>query len=140
MATQHAHAPEHQDEHPAHAEHSHHPNYVRIYVVLLVLLGISIIGPEAGIRWVTLATAFGVAVWKAYLVAKNFMHLNFAPRYVGYLVATTLLFMLLFFAAVAPDVMKQDGTRWVKPDGWQQTAGGHAAEGHGAEDPGGGGH
>ena len=63
MATQHAHAPEPHDEHPAHAEeHTHHPNYVRIYVILLVLLGVSVIGPEFGIRWVTLVTAFGVAV------------------------------------------------------------------------------
>ena len=93
MATQHAHAPHHDpDEHPMPVEHTHHPNYVRIYVILLLLLGVSIIGPEFGIRWVTLVTAFGIAIWKAYLVAKNFMHLNFAPRYVGYLVATTLLF------------------------------------------------
>lgn len=133
MATQHAHVPQHHDEHPAHEEHTHHPNYVRVYVILLVLLGVSIIGPEFGIRWVTLATAFGVAIWKAYLVAKNFMHLNFAPRYVGYLVATTLLFMLLFFAAVSPDVMKQEGTGWMKPQHWQQTAAeAHADEGHGS--------
>lgn len=134
MATQHAHAPQHdQDEHPMPVEHTHHPNYVRIYVILLALLGVSIIGPEFGIRWVTLATAFGVAVWKAYLVAKNFMHLNFAPRFVGYLVATTLLFMLLFFAAVAPDVMKQEGSGWVKPQHWQLSnaeGGGHGGGEH----------
>jgi caa(3)-type oxidase subunit IV len=135
MATQHAHAPQPHDEHPAHeAEHTHHPNYVRIYVILLVLLGVSIVGPEFGIRWVTLLTAFGVAVWKAYLVAKNFMHLNFAPRFVGYLVATCLLFMLLFFAAVAPDVMKQEGSGWVKPYLIQANVEAHAGEG------GGGGH
>jgi caa(3)-type oxidase subunit IV len=134
MATQHAHAPQHdQDEHPMPVEHSHHPNYVRIYVILLVLLGVSVIGPEFGIRWVTLVTAFGIAVWKAYLVAKNFMHLSFAPRFVGYLVATTLLFMLLFFAAVAPDVMKQEGSGWVKPQHWQVSnadAGAHGGAEH----------
>jgi|SRR5690606_23132139 len=131
MATQHAHAPEPPDEHPAHAEeHGHHPNYVRIYVILLVLLAVSVAGPELGIRWVTLVTAFGVAVWKAYLVAKNFMHLNLAPRYVGYLVATVLLFMMLFFAGVAPDVMKQEGARWMKPQHWQQAATHGAAEHH----------
>lgn len=119
MATQHAPASAPHDEHPSHEEHTHHPDYVRVYVILLVLLAVSIVGPELGIRWVTLVTAFGVAVWKAYLVAKNFMHINFAPRYVGYLVATCLLFMVLLFAAVAPDVMKTEGTRWTKP-AWQQ--------------------
>lgn len=115
MATQQAHAPTPHDEDPAYEAPHHHPNYLRVYVFLLVLLGVSIIGPEFGIRWVTLVTAFGVAVWKAYLVAKNFMHIDMAPRFVGYLVATCLIFMLLFFAGVAPDVMKQEGAGWVKP-------------------------
>lgn len=120
MATQHAPVSTGHDEHPAHAEHTHHPNYVRVYVFLLVLLLVSIAGPELGIRWVTLVTAFGVAVWKAYLVAKNFMHINIAPRYIGLVVATCLVFMVLFFAGTAPDVMKHEGLRWEKPQDWQQ--------------------
>jgi caa(3)-type oxidase subunit IV len=110
-------------------EHSHHGNYVKIYWVLLALLVVSILGPELGIRWVTLITAFGIAIVKAYLVAKNFMHINFAPRYVAYLVSTCLVFMLLFFAGTAPDVMKFEGTNWVKP-AWE-TAHAEAASGAG---------
>ena len=82
---------------------------------------ISIIGPMAEIRLLTLITAFGIAVVKAYLVAKNFMHIDMTQRYVSYLVATCLVFMLLFFAGVAPDVMKAEGTQWRKPL-WQQAA------------------
>ena len=52
---------------------------------------------------------------KAYLVAKNFMHLNVERRYVVYLLTTVLAFMLLLFASVAPDVMKQEGSGWTKP-------------------------
>ena len=63
MATQHAHAHTPHDEDPAYEAPHHHPNYVRVYVFLLVLLGVSIVGPEFGIRWVTLVTAFGDA-WK----------------------------------------------------------------------------
>ena len=100
---------------PGYEEHTHHPNYTRIYVILLVLLAISVAGPMLEIRVVTLLTAFGIAIVKAYLVAKNFMHINVAKRYVAYLVATSLVFMLLFFAGVAPDVMKADGTNWRKP-------------------------
>ncbi len=98
-------------------QHSHHPNYVKIWAILLVLLMVSVIGPMFEIRVVTLITAFGVACVKAYLVAKNFMHIGGAARYVTYLVATCLMFMLLFFAGTAPDVMKADGMNWVKP-GW----------------------
>ncbi len=93
----------------------HHPNYVRIWGILLVLLIISIAGPFLEIRVVTLITAFGIAVVKAYMVAKHFMHLNVQPRYVVYLLSTVLAFMLLFFSGVAPDVMEAEGHNWTKP-------------------------
>ena len=97
-------------------EHHEHPNYVKIWAILLVLLAISVIGPMFEIQIVTLITAFGIACVKAYMVAVNFMHINIAKRYVTYLVATTLVFMLLFFAGTAPDVMKAEGDNWKKPD------------------------
>jgi caa(3)-type oxidase subunit IV len=102
-------------------EHAHHPNYVKIWAILVVLLIVSVIGPMFGIRIVTLLTAFGIALVKAYLVAKNFMHIDIAPRYVTYLATTCLVFMLLFFAGAAPDVMKADGHNWVKPS-WLEAA------------------
>ena len=90
-------------------------HYIKIWGVLLVLLVISIFGPFLGVQWITLITAFGIALVKAYLVAKNFMHLNVQPGFVGYLLSTCLVFMLLFFAGTAPDVMKKDGDNWMKP-------------------------
>ncbi len=96
-------------------EHTHHPNYVKIWAVLVVLLTISVAGPMLEIRWVTLLTAFGIAIVKAYLVVKNFMHIGIAQRYVTYMMATVLVFMLLFFSAAAPDVMKPEGANWEKP-------------------------
>ncbi len=93
----------------------HHPNYVKIWAILCILLVISIVGPLAGIRIVTLITAFGIAIVKAYLVVKNFMHLNVQPRFVLLLLGTSLAFLLLFFAGVSPDVMKDEGTGWQKP-------------------------
>ena len=102
-------------------EHAHHPNYVKIWAILVVLLIVSVVGPMFGIRTVTLLTAFGIALVKAYLVAKNFMHIDIAPRYVTYLATTCLVFMLLFFAGAAPDVMKAEGHNWAKPS-WQEAA------------------
>jgi len=98
-----------------HAEEHGDSHYIKIYFVLLALLVVSFVGPEAGIQWLTLFTAFGIAVVKAYLVAVHFMHINMTPRYVIYTVVTCLIFMLLFFAGAAPDVMKDSGTNWVKP-------------------------
>jgi caa(3)-type oxidase subunit IV len=104
-------------EHAEHAEHAgHHVDYVRVWYILLILLSISVAGPMLGIKIVTLFTAFGIAIVKAYLVAKNFMHLDVQPRFVVYLLGTTLVFMLLFYAGVSPDVMKHAGDNWEKPD------------------------
>lgn len=99
----------------AHAETHQHPNYIRIWALLLVLLVVSVAGPMLGVQWVTLVTAFGIAIVKAYLVAKNFMHVNIERRFVVYALLTVLVFMLLFFSAVAPDVMKKEGRGWEKP-------------------------
>lgn len=101
-------------EHAEHADH-HEVNYVKIWLILLGLLVVSIAGPFLEIQIVTLVTAFGIAIIKAYLVAKNFMHLNTEPRYAVYMLLTMLMFVLLFFAGVAPDVMKHEGQNWVKP-------------------------
>ena len=96
------------------SEHAH-PNYWKVYWWLLLLLAISIAGTDLGIQWVTLITAFGIAIVKAYMVARNFMHVSIEPRFVTYMLVTMLVFMLLFFMAVAPDVMKETGSNWVKP-------------------------
>jgi caa(3)-type oxidase subunit IV len=93
----------------------HDINYVKIWAILVALLAISVIGPLFEIRVVTLLTAFGIAVVKAYLVAKNFMHVNLAPRFIPYAIITSLLFMFLFYAGVAPDVNRAQGQGWEKP-------------------------
>ncbi len=111
----HAHADSHGDHGHGAGEHSHHPNYVRIWIILLVLLAISVAGPFLEIKIVTLLTAFGIAIVKAYLVLKNFMHIDVAAKYVTYIVVTLLVFMFLFFAGAAPDVMKHQGRNWTKP-------------------------
>ena len=77
-----------------------------------------------------LFTAFGIATVKAYMVAVNFMHIGAAKRFVPYLIVTCLLFMLLFFAGVAPDVMKADGENWEKPE-WVEAQARAGAEGGG---------
>jgi caa(3)-type oxidase subunit IV len=96
-----------------HADHAgHHPNYRNIYITLLVLLVISILGPELGIFWVTLVTAFGIALIKATMVIRNFMHLKDERALIGWVLGASLLLMFLFFFGIAPEVMKHEGTNW----------------------------
>ena len=100
----------------AHADHGYghatSGHYVKVWGILLVLLCVSVAGPFLGIKIVTLITAFGIALVKAYLVAKNFMHLNVQRPFVIFLLVTALALMVLFFGAVSPDVMKHEGRNW----------------------------
>ena len=106
-----------------------HPetNYVKIWLILVALLVVSVAGPFIGVWWITMITAFGIACVKAYLVATRFMHINQEPPFISYIVVTALVFMLLFFAAVAPDVMKPTGSNWEKP-AWLAEADAPAAD------------
>jgi len=103
------------------SEEHHHPNYTKVFYWLVGLAFVSFIGPEiTENRILILLAAFGIALVKAYLVVVNFMHLPMTPRYVTYMMATTLIFVALFFAATSPDIMKPDGSNWVKPaEQWQ---------------------
>jgi len=93
---------------PPHAE----TNYVAIWGVLCGLLAVSVLGPMAGVRILTLITAFGIAIVKAYIVCSYFMHLNIEKRWVAYILGFMLALMLVFFGGVAPDVLEHEGLRW----------------------------
>ena len=97
----------------AHADRaSAQKHYIKTWGILLVLLVISVIGPEIGIQWLTMITAFGIALVKAYLVARNFMHVNLESRWVTYMLVGMLAIMGLFFYGTSPDVMKHEGHNW----------------------------
>jgi caa(3)-type oxidase subunit IV len=113
---------------------SHGPkHYVRVWAILCTLLVVSVTGPLLEIRVVTLITAFGIAIVKAYLVAANFMHLNIEKKLAIYMLTTVLVFMFLFFAGVSPDVMKLEGDHWEKPGVKAMVAEGLAHSAAGAE-------
>ncbi len=93
------------------SEHVEH-NYVKIWGILIVLLIISLIGPEFGIQWLTLVTAFGIAFVKAGLVIKYFMHLTVEKKIAQYILIACLAMMALMFFGIAPDVMNHEGQNW----------------------------
>jgi caa(3)-type oxidase subunit IV len=100
----------------AHADAPHHDEtrYVAIWGVLCALLGVSVLGPMVGVRFLTLIAAFGIAIVKAYMVCRYFMHLNIEKKWVVYILGFMLALMLVFFGGVAPDVLEREGLRWQK--------------------------
>lgn len=105
----------------AHAGHAVHRNYVKIWGILVLLLLVSVFGPMIGIRWVTLIAAFGVALVKAYMVAKNFMHLDIEKPIVHWILLVALSLMVLLYGALAPDIQKASGSGWKKDAGFHHS-------------------
>jgi caa(3)-type oxidase subunit IV len=93
-------------------QNGHHVNYKKIYFILLGLLVVSVAGPFVGVVWITLVTAFGIAVVKANLVIQNFMHLKWEKRLMKWLLGASLLLMAVMVAGVAPDIMNHEGNNW----------------------------
>ena len=115
--------------------HEHDESYyIKTWALLVVLLVVSVLGPELEIQAVTFITAFGIAVVKAALVANRFMHLNIEKKYITYLLLTGIGMLMIFFFGIAPDVMKHSGTNWenVASQQWveEHMAIGEANEGH----------
>ena len=90
-----------------------HPNYVKIWFWLLVLLAISVAGPMLEIPALTIITAFGIAIVKSYLVAANFMHLKFENKIIWFILIISICMLGVFFFGSAPDVMMTDGDQWI---------------------------
>lgn len=105
----------------SHAGHAGHRNYVKIWGILVLLLLVSVFGPMIGIRWITLIAAFGVALVKAYMVAKNFMHLDVEKPIVHWILLVALALMVLLYGALAPDIQKGTGQGWKKDAGFHHS-------------------
>ena len=116
-----------------HDDHGHHIDYKKIYIILLVLLVISVAGPFLEILWVTLITAFGIAIVKATLVVQNFMHLKIERQIAKWMLAASLLLMFLLYAGVSPDVMEHEGANWENIAAKQVIAAGIDSGDHGEE-------
>ena len=95
------------------SETHEHPNYVKIWYWLLVLLAISVAGPMLEIPSITLITAFGIAIIKSFLVAANFMHLKFEKKIIWLLLIMSLFLLGVFFFGTAPDIMMTEGDQWI---------------------------
>ncbi len=111
----------HAQAHAAGQPHGPARNYVKIWGILVLLLVVSVVGPMAGLRWLTLMTAFGVALVKAYMVAKNFMHLDIEKPIVHWILFVALALMVLLYGALAPDVQKGIGQGWKKDAGFHHS-------------------
>lgn len=126
-----------------------HPSYLKIYFILLALFVVSVAGPEIaeklGLEGVSrtvlvLSTAFGIAIWKAYLVCAYFMHLKVEKIYAPYILLACLSLLLVFFFGTATDAMFSNGHNWVKSYSEEAAKEEAQSRSHGGHDDHGDGH
>ncbi len=86
-----------------------HPNYVAIWVILLVLLGVSLLLGRIPNAAVGGTLIFGVAAVKIAIVMRYFMHMKFEPWLLVALMVAALLCVLALFFGVLPDVVWRNG-------------------------------
>ena len=92
-------------------EHAH-PNYVKIWGILLVHLVASVVRPMFEIPALTIVTAFGIALVKAFTVAANFLHLKYEKKYIWYLLVISICFLGVLFFGAGTDIISTEGQQW----------------------------
>ena len=96
------------------SENHKHPNYIKIWVVLMVLTvlevaaaylpGLNMTREVEGIHYITIALLLGMAFVKAGLVAAYFMHLKFEQKNFVLIVSFPLVLACVLVILLLPDV------------------------------------
>jgi len=86
-----------------------HPNYIAIYVILVILLAVSIALGRVPNIYVMTTLVFTVAAIKALMVLRYFMHLKFEPLWVAIILIGAALCLVALFIGVYPDAVMRSG-------------------------------
>lgn len=82
-----------------------HPNYMRIFWILLVLTIVEVAIAYAGLPKVLLVSLLIVlAVWKAALVALHFMHLKFERKTLTMIALSPFILCVFLILMLMPDI------------------------------------
>ena len=84
----------HEVEYPALNDYHGHPNYLKVYIALLLLFGISLVASYLDNFLLMVVIVFTVSTIKALLVINFFMHLKWEP-----ITLQIIIYMALFTLA-----------------------------------------
>lgn len=91
-------------EFPKEEDYHGHPNYLMVFIYLLVLLAISIVAGYLLPIGPAVAVIFVAAVIKAALVVANFMHLKYEPKMVWLGLGAFVFIVVALYLGVYPDI------------------------------------
>lgn len=79
--------------------------YVLVFGLLIGLLTISIPATLYGSGTISTLIIYGVATTKAYLVMRDYMHMNLEPRFITIIIIGCFLTIVYMFVLLYPDVV-----------------------------------
>ena len=82
---------------------SHSRHYLMIWIWLLALVVVSVAAASVLPKAQALALIFAVAIVKALLVARNYMHLKYERAIIYAILLVPLVFIIILFFALFPD-------------------------------------
>ncbi len=95
---------EHEVPVPKENDYHGHPNYLKAFIILSVLLGVSLLGDFISSTVLLILLVFGTALVKAGLVVGSFMHWKYENLFIWLITIGAVLFILLaFFWGMYPD-------------------------------------
>jgi cytochrome c oxidase subunit IV len=85
----------------------HHVNYIAIFLLLVVLTGITVAVAFVGIEkeWIKILLALTIASIKAAFVATFFMHLKFEGKLIYMIAIVPLCLTVILVCALIPDIV-----------------------------------
>ena len=95
------------------APHMSVRQYFVLWLVLLALLAAGVLFAYVDIPVLANVLVFAVAIAKAILVLRNYMHLRWEPRFIALALLGALSCVLILFLLTFPDMVLRDG--WDRP-------------------------
>ncbi len=93
--------------HGNHAGNHIHPNYILVFVGLLILTSISFFASEAiGSKTTTVLLVMGLSSLKTLLVAMFFMHVKFEGKWLYVILVPSCILAAVLICALLPDIAK----------------------------------
>lgn len=87
--------------------------YVMIWFILLALLAGGVLFAYVDIPMLANVLVFGVAIAKAILVLRLYMHLRWEPRFISLALLGAFACIVVLFLLTYPDMVLRDG--WDRP-------------------------
>lgn len=87
--------------------------YFVLWLILLALLGGGVLFAYVDIPLLANVLVFAVAIAKALIVLRDYMHLRWEPRFIAVALVGALSCIVILFLLTLPDMVLRDG--WNRP-------------------------